>query len=96
MHVLVLALVHACECLHEYVEGGAQCLYWKQNSGKIEITVHIFMNVGEFVGRREAIKEPLGVDKLLILCIFPIESRVLSHVIVRARARGCSRLFGER
>ena len=36
--VLVLALVHARECSHEYVEGGAQSLHRKQNSCKIETT----------------------------------------------------------
>ena len=54
------------------------------------------MNVGEFIERREAVKEPLGVDNLLILFVFPIESRVLSHSIMRACAHGCTRLFGER
>ena len=53
--VLVLALVHTYECSHEYIEGRAHLLHWKQNSGKIETTGSshayntILMNVGKFV-----------------------------------------------
>ena len=50
------------------------------------------MNVNELVERREAVKEPLRVDKLLSHCIFPVESQVLIHMI----ASTCMRLFDER
>ena len=55
VRVLVLALVHARKCSHEYIEDGAQLLHRKQSSGKIETTDSSrvydtsFMNVGEFV-----------------------------------------------
>ena len=42
------------------------------------------MNVGEFVEQREAVQEPPRVDKLLTLCIFPVESEVLAHMIMSA------------
>ena len=53
------------------------------------VLIILFMNVGELVEWRE------GIDKLLILRIPPIESRVLSHVIVRACAHGCTRLMAK-
>ena len=46
----------------------------------------------------EELKEPLRVDKLLTLFIFPVESRILVHAIASActRTKSCMRLFGER
>ena len=85
--MLVLALVHARECSHDYAEGRAQLLHQKPNSGKNETTGSsrvydtFFMNVGDFVEQREAVQEPPGVDKLPFLCIFPVKPRILAHAI---------------
>ena len=55
----ILALAHARECLREYVEGRAQLLHQKRNSGNIETTGSLctcdtfFMNVGEFSNERQ-------------------------------------------
>ena len=47
--------------------------------------LYFLMNAGEFTERREVIKHSLGIDKLLILCIFHDESRVLVNVIASSR-----------
>ena len=43
----------------------------------------LFMNVRECVERREGVQELPGVDKLLTLCIFSVESRILAHADTR-------------
>ena len=48
----------------------------------------LFMNVGEFVEQRDAVQETPRVDKLLTLCIFPVESQILVHVITSASTCG--------
>ncbi len=50
------------------------------------------MNIGEFVERRKAVKESLRLDKLLTLCIFGVESRILADAIASA-ARALARDF---
>ena len=49
------------------------------------------MNISKFVERRDAVKEQLGLDKLLTSCIFAVESRVHAcapvQVLVKVHAR---------
>ena len=44
---------------------------WQDRDNRWFMCLYFFMNVGEFVERREAVKELVGVDKLLILHISP-------------------------
>ena len=52
-----------------------------RNNRQFACLRYFFMNVDEFVEQRKAVQEPPGVDKLLTLCIFPVESLRLTHVI---------------
>ena len=96
-HVLVLALVHACE----YIEGGAQLLHRKQNIGKIEITgsSRAYNTLYErwwVCWAKEAVQEPPGIDQLLTLCILSHWVSSTRTPIASACTRGYKRLFGER
>ena len=95
MRILVFALVH----VHEYVQDGPNYCTRSETVEKsrkqaVYMLTILFMNVGEFVERREAAQEPPGVS-FLLSAFFPIESQVVAHAIASGCTCGYMRLFDE-